>query len=705
MDLVRYSYTAVALGYLAFVLLSALSWRGRAIGGRLIVAGSASAAWAVVIALATSGKLGGWVFPALFMAETLRDVAWLWFLLAVAHDVLPVLFRRILAVAGWLAVILSLGWWSWPLLVKAGFTPVRLLSISGFVLTFCGLVILEQLYRNAHADAQSALRYLILGLGGLFAFDLFMYAQAELLRGFSTAEWTIRAALNLLALPCVAIATRRSAEWSVDIFISRQVVFYSTAFTVVGLYLLSMALGGYYIRAVGGTWGAAVQLVFLVGAGFALLALIFSISLRRRAKVFIAKHFYRNKYDYRIEWLKFINTLSVMGSHDERQVAVKSIAQVFGSAAGLLFMRDESGKRFGPEGRWCVEQESGNHFPRVEHDIEGISASEGWIELMATRHWIVDLDEYRRSPDAYGNIYLPEWLLAGSRWRVVSPLFQLDQLVGFVVLAAPPPPFDLTYEDIDLLRTLGRHVSTYLAQHAAARKLREVGQFEAVNRLTAFMMHDLKNAVAQMSLVVRNAEKHKRNPDFIDDAIGTIANATARIERLIEQLRQGASGDMRQRVLLERVIDRAMSARAVDEPVPVAHFVDEDLWVDADFERLSAVIGHLIRNAQEATPASGDVTVSLERHDAQAWVIVQDSGAGMDDAFIRERLFKPFDSTKGTRGMGIGAYQAREYVQAIGGDLQVQSVLGHGTIMTIRLPLAHDAQTAAHDETGTSARR
>jgi putative PEP-CTERM system histidine kinase len=260
-----------------------------------------------------------------------------------------------------------------------------------------------------------------------------------------------------------------------------------------------------------------------------------------------------------------------------------------------------------------------------------------------------------------------------------------------VVLSEPPPPFELTYEDRDLLRTLGRHVSTYLAQHAASRKLAEVGQFEAFNRLTAFMMHDLKNAVAQMSLVVRNAEKHKRNPEFIDDAISTIANAAGRIERLIEQLRQGSVTDLTQRVLLERVVDRAMSTRTAELPVPVARFIDEDLWVDADFDRLSAVLGHLIRNAQEATPTYGEVSVSLERRATQAWVVVQDNGTGMDEAFIRERLFKPFDSTKGTRGMGIGAYQVREYVHAIGGELQVQSSPGRGTVMTVQLPLAMDS--------------
>ncbi len=672
-------YALVVTGFLTFAFMSALSWRGKVLGVRLIVASTMTALWGVIIAV--SAYRGNVAFALVYLAEILRDIAWLWFLSGAAHGVLSRQLKLSLRLFGGAALGSALFWWLLPPLGLSAWSPTRLLSISGLALSFLGLVVLEQLYRNAQLAAQQALRFLIAGLGAIFIYDLFMYAQVELLRGMQTSEWMVRGLVNVLALPCIVIAARRSAEWSVDIFISRQVVFYTTAFSAVGLYLLMMAAGGYYVRIVGGTWGAAAQLIFLAGAGIALLSMIFSVSLRRRVKVFIAKHFYRNKYDYRIEWLRFINTLSAAGESDVREVSLRAIAEVIGSPAGALYTSAGSDESFVLSACWPSDAQSGMRQSSLARVDE-------LPRFLAEKQWIIDLDEYRSAPDAYQNIQLPEWIAGNRRWRIVSPLLQLDRMVGFVVLEAPPAPFELTYEDRDLLRTLGRHIATHIAQHDANSKLAEVRQFEAFNRLTAFMMHDLKNAVAQMSLVVRNAERHKHNPEFVEDAISTIANAAGRMERLIEQLRQGSVAELNQRVLLERVIDRAVANLAAEAPVPVVSFVDEDMWVDADFERLVAVFGHLLRNAQEATPEYGEITVMLERHDEEAWVVVKDSGSGMDETFIRERLFRPFDSTKGTRGMGIGVYQAREYVRALRGDLMVQSTIGEGTRMTVRLPLA-----------------
>jgi putative PEP-CTERM system histidine kinase len=267
-------------------------------------------------------------------------------------------------------------------------------------------------------------------------------------------------------------------------------------------------------------------------------------------------------------------------------------------------------------------------------------------------------------------------------------MLELDRLAGFFILYEPPPPFDLTYEDRDLLKTVGRHVATQLAQHDADRKLAESRQFEAYNRLTAFMMHDLKNAVAQLGLVVTNAERHKRNPDFIDDAIGTIANAVDRMTRLIEQLRDLPRSSRPITIRLDELVAHAVTRCSLRSPAPsFALAAQAATYVRADPERLSAVVEHVIRNAQEATP-DGSVGLHLELAGEEAVLVIRDTGKGMDAEFVRERLFRPFDSTKGSKGMGIGAYQTREYVQSLGGRVEVQSSPGSGTVFSITLPLA-----------------
>jgi putative PEP-CTERM system histidine kinase len=259
-------------------------------------------------------------------------------------------------------------------------------------------------------------------------------------------------------------------------------------------------------------------------------------------------------------------------------------------------------------------------------------------------------------------------------------------LAGFVVLARPPPPFELTFEDRDLLMTMGRHVATHLAQHAADRKLVENRQFEAYSRLTAFMMHDLKNSVAQLRLVVSNAVKYRHQPEFVDDAMLTIDNAAQRMTRLVDQLRLGAAGAVRRPLKLDELIKVALTRCAANAPTPIVSGAPADIVVEADEEHLTSVIEHVVRNAQDATPDDGVVRIDVSQTGAEVTITVSDTGRGMDADFVRNRLFRPFDSTKGSAGMGIGAYQAREYVVSLGGSVNVQSTPAQGTRFAITLP-------------------
>jgi putative PEP-CTERM system histidine kinase len=275
-----------------------------------------------------------------------------------------------------------------------------------------------------------------------------------------------------------------------------------------------------------------VQLLFFAGAGMVLLVLMSSANLRRRLRVFLSKHFYRNKYDYRVEWLRFIATLSRRDvDADVHANAVRSIAQIIGSAGGALYLPSDAEGVFIAVATWPSLD-----FPRARYPKVG--ADEELPRFLRDRQWVVDLKEFARLPDLYQNMALPAFVEADPRVRLVVPLVLGQQLLGFVVLADPPPPFETTYEDRDLLRTVGRHVATHLAQHESDRKLAESRQFEAYHRLTAFVMHDLKNLAAQLSMIVSNADRHRRNPEFVDDAISTIANSTSRMQRLVDQLQR-----------------------------------------------------------------------------------------------------------------------------------------------------------------------
>jgi signal transduction histidine kinase len=151
----------------------------------------------------------------------------------------------------------------------------------------------------------------------------------------------------------------------------------------------------------------------------------------------------------------------------------------------------------------------------------------------------------------------------------------------------------------------------------------------------------------------------------------------------------------RARVRLKDVVERALAECGAQAPRPVFAPPPESLWVRADAGQLATVLGHLIRNAQDAATPQGHVAVRLELGEGQAMIEIEDDGMGMDEDFIRNRLFKPFFTTKASKGMGIGAYQAREYVRALGGTLAVQSTPGRGSVFTVGLPLAERADDTA----------
>jgi putative PEP-CTERM system histidine kinase len=327
-------------------------------------------------------------------------------------------------------------------------------------------------------------------------------------------------------------------------------------------------------------------------------------------------------------------------------------------------------------------------------DVPGLAAlpeDSDFARFIERTQWIVDLQQHRASPERYGNAALPAWMRE-PRLRIVSPILQRGRLTGLFVLYDPPGCFELTYEDRDLLRAVGRHVATHLAQHEADRRLTESQQFETYNRLTAFVMHDLKNAVAPLKLVVANAHRHRGNASFIEDAMFTVENATARIGRLVEELSGASSREELQPTCLRdatrRAIEHCRLRPSVGSSVTFQQEGTGTMLVRAHPDRLTRVIEHVIRNAQDASAAQRPISVTLSATAGEAFLTITDHGCGMAPEFVRERLFRPFDTTKGSGSMGVGAYQARDYAQALGGRVEVESAIGDGTSFTIILPLS-----------------
>ncbi len=669
------SYAAVGVLYAILSLLLLPGWRGQRLGGYLIAACVISTIWAATL----SAQMFGKPVPAfaIFAIEVLRSGAWLTFLIILLAQIGVSRYVRFFAHAAWAGVLAtgSLLWFG-----QDYFGPIvniaSVLNPGGLLIALVGLMLVEQLYRNSPPESRWGIKALALGLGGLFAYDLFLYSQGVLFGVIDTTTWMARGAVNILFVPLIAIAARRNSEWQLNIFVSRQVVFYSTSMIAVGLYLLLMSAGGYALVIYGGTWGGLARFIFFIGAALVLIMLLFSGVLRARLRVFLSKHFFHNKYDYREEWLRLISTLADFDDSSTRQIVIKAMAQIVHSPAGILWVLDDKQRSY----QVVAAYEIGEIAPNIAID-------DPLVDFVGKDGWVIDLEEFRRDPKHYGDLKIPQWLSERDDAWLVVPLTARQTLLGLALLTKAPGTPKLNYEDHDLLKTVGNHIAVHLAQEKSDDLLAEARQFEAYNRLTAFLMHDLNNLIAQQSLIVTNAEKHKRNPDFVDDAMRTIANSVERMKRVMDQLKRGEANRVVKLTPLEFVISAAVDRCAGREPVPTLQFDDNDVSVEVDSEQFAMVLTHLIQNAQDSMSSNGMVSVSTVAKNDQVTITITDTGSGMTPEFIRDRLFRPFDSTKGSQGMGIGAYQAREFARKMGGDLSVQSEVSKGTTVVMSLPL------------------
>ena len=338
----------------------------------------------------------------------------------------------------------------------------------------------------------------------------------------------------------------------------------------------------------------------------------------------------------------------------------------------MLWLRNGTG--FIPAARWNMPETAASE-----------SFESPFALFLGEAGWIIDVTEWRTAPERYGGRPLPEWLggLAGA-WLVV-PLNLSHELLGFVVLASPRAPIDINWEVRDLLKTASRQAASYLAQLHASEALLEARKFDAFNRMSAFVVHDLKNLVAQLSLMLRNAERHRDKPEFQRDMLMTVENVVQRMNHLLLQLRSGTTPvDKPAAVALEPVVRRVQAAKSVAQQRLT---VDIAAGVHAlgHEDRLERVIGHLVQNALDATPPEGTVAVRVYRENSKAAIEIADDGVGMTSEFVRSKLFRPFQSSKPT-GMGIGAYESAQYVWDLGGRIDVDSELGRGTRIKVLLP-------------------
>lgn len=665
------SYGFATLTFAAFAVHLAFGWRGGAKAAVLLGTVCLSALWATLnLAYVLTDSPAFWTAQA--VSDGLRIAGWLLFAF--------VLLGGDNKAPRWASALLLVPAAAWLLDDQS-----RLSFGFGLTLSVAGLVLAEQLFRRAAQDARWALKPLCIGLGGSFVFDLYVHADALLLGRLDPDLWAARGLAQALVMPFIAVATARNKDWTIDIALSRGLVFHSTAFLASGLYLLAVAAAGYYVRYFGGSWGKIFQTGFIFAALLLLGWLFSSGALRARLRVFINKNFFSYRYDYREEWLRFTGLLARRDAGaSPLQRCIEALANLVESPAGALWLR-EPGAEYVEAARW--------NLPRSQARE---AADSPLPRFLAQSGWVVDVREYRGDASRYPGLELPEWLMRlPSAWLVVPVLAQ-EELIGFVVLATPRAPMDVNWEVRDLLKTAARQVGSFLAEIRASEALLEARKFEAFNKMSAFVVHDLKNLVAQLSLLLKNAERHRDNPRFQSDMLATVRHVSERMEKLLLQLSTGNRGEEGLRSLhAGRLAERVVQGKA-GEGADITVQSSGEVIVQGHEQRFERVIGHLVQNAIDATRDGGSVRVAVFAEQDRAVIEVSDTGCGMSEDFLRERLFRPFQSTK-SAGMGIGAFEAAQVVKDMGGAIQTESRQGVGTRIRVILPL-HLDQASRDDE-------
>lgn len=545
------------------------------------------------------------------------------------------------------------------------------------------LVLVHNIYGQAAAESRLRIRGPMLGLTLMFGYDLNLATIAYLESPAALDLYQLRGVF--LALTAPFFASTGGAKDSLRIKLSRAATFQSLSLIAICCYLAAMAVLAGALRNPGWNWGSAVTgLIFL-----ALLAGASTLVLSERArgwiKVKLAKHLFEHRYDYRSEWLRFTETLGRSGPQAAPlgDRLVRAFATIVDSPGGLLLVNDAGGS-IAAAAAW---EWPGAHPPVGHPEAD----STFWSEV-ESRGRIIEFEALRGSwgDPVDRTLPVPMWMLEDRCIWAGIPLIHVDRLVGIVLLVAPEYRRALDWEDFDLLRTAGRQAASSLAEAHGQEALSNAQRFEEFNRRFAFILHDVKNLVSQLSLLARNAERHAENPEFRADMIATLQSSVGKMNDLLARLspHTGARVDSTDIQPLRPLLTAAIAAKRRSHDVRLIG--DTSLHAEVDAAAFEQAIGHLLQNAVEASPPDEPVTVRVaDRGDAVA-ISIADKGSGMDVDFVRNRLFQPFSSTK-EGGFGIGAFEARSLLVAMGGRVSVDSRPGKGTTFTILLPASEPA--------------
>lgn len=566
-----------------------------------------------------------------------------------------------------------------PMLGWAGyFLEIFLLLVSVIVLTN-----LERTFRESVGVMRWRIKYMVLGVGVLFGFRLYATSQALLYR--SPEELIGRAGGAALLVACIlmGVALSRGRVFDVDVYPSQSLVYGSITVLIAGAYLLIVGILSRIVTLIGGPAAFPLKAFFILIALAVLAMLLLSERMRQRTRQFVSRHLRRPVYDYRRVWNTFTaRTTSLVDEEAFCRATAAWVSETFQALSASVWLLEEASERLRLGGSTVLADAAAETLEQSPEDlrpaIDALARLDQPTVLDPSKHpWAGTLERFHRGVFPRG----------GN--PVCLPLRGGGKLLGFLALGDRVGGLTFSTEDFDLLKCIGDQVAANLLGLQLSGQLLRAKEMEAFQTMSAFFVHDLKNTASTLSLTLQNLHQHFSDPAFREDALRAVGKSVqhlnsviARLTRLRQELRvQSTPQD------LSAVVNAALEGLGPAADFPVVKELPPVPATLLDAGQMEKVVINLVLNAREALNGGGEIRVRTSCEPPWVTLSISDKGCGMSAEFVRNSLFRPFQTTK-KQGLGIGMFHSKMIVEAHRGRMEIDTAPGQGTTVRVLLPLA-----------------
>jgi len=542
------------------------------------------------------------------------------------------------------------------------------------------LVNLEAVYRNSKKEQRWRIKYSIIGIFAAFSYYIYLVTRAMLFHRVRLSYLPTGSAIIFLCSGLLAFNFIRHRLMNVDIFISRQVFYGSFTLVTVSLYLLLVGFIGELVKILDVSFNLLFYPAFILGSLIALAVFCLSEKIRTVVKRYIDRHFYKNKFDYRFEWIELTNKIGSVVNLKELLIRFMDlIAETMCVSEVSIWLFDDEDKKFHLSGfRNLYLSESETGISLDDPFIGYLQEKSGPFSLFSrtTDHKVEELYS------AYEKFFI--------RYKVytISPFIVKDEFLGFMTLGEESTGEIYNYEDFDMLKTMCLQVANIILNIKLSERLGIAREMDLINKISSFVLHDLKNFVSMLSLIVQNASQNMEDPEFQKDVLKTISKTIENMKELMARMStlpkeiELHKAPINLSSLLKDIVDKVKLSK---NGITLMENYSDLPMVSLDSEKIQGVLRNLIINAQESLKDTGAISISTFAENGNVVVEIKDNGPGIPREFLKGKLFKPFQTTK-KKGLGIGLYQCKTIIAAHGGKIEVESEEGDGAQFRIYLP-------------------